>query len=87
MPHFVYIIYSDRYDVYYKGESDDTHSRLDAHNKDLSEYTKEKGPWRLVYIEECCDRKTALRREKQIKKLNRRSIDKLLRDPTNKLLC
>jgi putative endonuclease len=86
MPHFVYIIYSDSHDVYYKGESASVFLRLEYHNRDMNEYTRGKGPWRLVYYCDMVDRSAGLRREKEIKKLNRRSIEKLIRDPSNRLL-
>ena len=86
MSHFLYIIYSASTDVYYKGETADIHARLNDHNNGESTYTKGKGPWRLVYLAEMSDRKSALKREKEIKRLNRRSIEKLLTDPSNKLL-
>ena len=78
--HFLYVIYSEKFDVYYKGETSDLVKRLQTHNNDQSEYTKGKGPWELVYIEEYDTRTEALKREKIVKKLNRRSIEKLIRD-------
>jgi putative endonuclease len=62
--HYVYIIYSEAYDVYYKGESAEPYVRLDYHNKGMSRYTKGKGPWILVYLEEFPNRSAALAREK-----------------------
>jgi len=70
MGHFVYIIYSASTDVYYKGETADIHARLNDLNNGESTYTKGKGPWRLVYLAELSDRKSALKREKEITPLN-----------------
>ncbi len=81
--HYVYIIYSEHYGIYYKGETENPLRRLDAHNQGLSEYTKNKGPWILVFVEEHIDRASALKREKQIKKLNARSLSKLINSDTN----
>jgi len=50
--HYVYIIYSPSHAVYYKGESATPYTRQDFHNAGLSRYTKGKGPWQLVYVEE-----------------------------------
>jgi putative endonuclease len=83
--HYVYIIYSAKNGIFYKGESVDPYLRLEAHNCDLSEFTSGKGPWVLVYIEEFIDRKSALTREKAIKRLNRRSLDKLISGDFNLL--
>ena len=81
--HYVYIIYSTSHQVYYKGETSDILSRLDAHNHDFSEYTKKKGPWKLVFVEQHPDRSSALKREKQIKRLNARSLVRLLESNSN----
>jgi putative endonuclease len=86
MAHYVYIIYSPSFDIYYKGESSDPFHRLIDHNDDKSVYTSGKGPWELVYITKLEDRTAAIKREKEIKRLNRRSIEKLIRDASNLLL-
>jgi len=81
--HYVYIIYSESCKIYYKGETESLLNRLNAHNNNLSEYTKNKGPWVLVYVEEHPDRRSALKKEKQIKKLNARSLAILLQSHSN----
>ena len=83
--HYVYIIYSPTYDVYYKGESAEPYVRLDYHNKGLSRYTKGKGPWILVYLEEFPNRSAALAREKMLKRQNRSYLLWLLSQPSNLL--
>jgi putative endonuclease len=83
--HYVYIIYSETFDVFYKGESISPEERVIAHNAGRSEYTKGKGPWRLVYLELKETRTEALKRERQIKKLNKRSLLKLLQSDLNML--
>src|SRR5688572_31804630 len=75
MSWYTYIIYSESHQVYYKGESEDPVNRLLAHNNNLSQYTKGKGPWKAVYIEQVDDKKQAIIREKQLKKLKHRSIE------------
>ena len=81
--HYVYIIYSESHNLYYKGETIDVSARVETHNKGFSEYTRNKGPWKLVFVEEHPDRNSALLREKQIKRLNARSLLKLIKMPTN----
>ena len=83
---FVYIIYSKSSDVYYKGISTDVNRRLEEHNLGKSRYTSGKGIWTLVYLELMADKRSALIREKQIKRLNRCSVESLLRQPQNLLL-
>ncbi len=72
--YYVYILFSPRFDIYYKGITRDPEKRLYEHNNNLSRYTSGKGPWEMVYKEEVSSKREALIREKAIKKLNRRSI-------------
>ena len=65
MPFFVYIIYSEKFDVYYKGFTEDLNSRLEFHNTNKSKYTSGKGPWKLMYHEKFDSRSEAMKREKQ----------------------
>jgi putative endonuclease len=79
----VYILFSEGNQLYYKGETCDVSERLEAHNTGRSQYTKNKGPWKLIFVESHPDRKSALKREKQIKRLNQRSIQKLISSEVN----
>ena len=85
MPHFVYLIYSKSNDIYYKGESSRPYERLIEHNENLSRYTAGKGPWELVYLEELENRTEALKREKSLKRQNRRYLEWLIHQPLNKI--
>jgi putative endonuclease len=76
--YYVYILFSQRLDIFYKGITQNPDKRLQEHNNDLSRFTAGKGPWELVYLEEVSSKKEALMREKAIKKLNRKSIILLL---------
>ena len=78
MAHFVYIILSLKDGSYYKGYSLDPLFRLLQHNKGESTYTKNKLPWQLVYIEEQIDKRSALIREKALKKYCHLQIEKLI---------
>ena len=80
---FVYIIYSATHDVYYRGESERPYGRLDEHNNNLSTYTAFKGPWVLVYLEKLENRTAAIKKEKMLKRQNRRYILWLIEQPTN----
>jgi putative endonuclease len=54
--------------------------RTQAHNKGRgAKYTRTRLPVKLVYVEEQPDRKTAMRREIQIKRLGRDGKRKLIR--------
>jgi putative endonuclease len=56
----------------YTGWTTDPERRARQHSRgDGARYTRTHGPVRLVYVEEQPDRSTAMRRERQIKRLNR----------------
>ena len=57
--------------------------RLYEHNTGMSRYTKDKGPWDIVYLEKMPDKRTALIRERQIKRFNYKSIQRLLNQDCN----
>lgn len=66
----------------YIGQTIDLSKRLKQHNaigKDhLGSYTRHKGPWKLIYSEECSTRQGALQREKQLKSFRGREFIKNL---------
>jgi len=76
--YFIYIIYSVSHNVYYKGFSEDVERRLQFHNDNRSKYTSNKGPWVLVYTESFENKTEALKREKILKKQNRKYIEWLI---------
>jgi putative endonuclease len=71
MPHFVYILKSQKDGSYYTGSTQDVADRLKRHNQGRSNYTKSKRHWDLIYVEEYPDKSSATKRERLIK--NRRS--------------
>jgi hypothetical protein len=60
MPYYVYIVYTQGSDIYYKGFTTDPKKRLDEHNAGLSRYTSHDGPWIIVYLEEFQSKTEAL---------------------------
>ncbi|HMN60980.1 MAG TPA: GIY-YIG nuclease family protein [Anaerolinea sp.] len=57
--------------TYYTGWTTDPQRREQQHNRGRgARYTSQRLPVKLVYIEPQPDRSTAMRRERQIKKLN-----------------
>lgn len=56
----------------YTGWTTDLESRMIAHNQGIgAKYTRGRGPVRLVYSEAFATKGEALKREKEIKRLNR----------------
>jgi putative endonuclease len=49
--HYVYILKSQRNGKLYKGLTNDLKRRFEEHNCGKSEFTRNNGPWRLVYYE------------------------------------
>jgi putative endonuclease len=65
--------------TYYTGWTVDPEKRVHVHNAGRgAKYTKTRRPVRLVYVEEQPDRRSAMRRETQIKRLGREGKRKLV---------
>ena len=83
MDYFVYIIQSEKSGLYYKGYTSYPALRLEEHNQGQSRYTSNKGPWKMVYLEKMPDKRTALKRERQLKRANLSYINWLINQDTN----
>ncbi len=76
MPYFVYILYSESLDTYYKGQTSDLEDRLKRHNHKQEKATQNGVPWELVWFTEKPSRSEAIILERKIKNLSRkRTID------------
>jgi putative endonuclease len=65
--------------TYYTGWTTDPERRVATHNKGRgAKYTKMRLPVKLLYVEEQPDRKTAMKRERAIKKMPRSRKQKLI---------
>jgi putative endonuclease len=68
MSYFCYIVECAD-GTYYTGWSTDPERRVKVHNRGKgARYTRQRGPVRLIFIEEQPDLSTALKRERQIKR-------------------
>lgn len=66
--YYVYIIKSIKFsEIVYVGSTTDIKSRLDAHNRGGSVFTKDHKPWELVWSSEFKDREKALGFERYLK--------------------
>jgi putative endonuclease len=83
MDYFVYIIQSERSGIYYKGHTCYPVLRLEERNQGKSRYTSGKGPWTMVYLEKMPDKRAALIREKQLKRVNTNYIRWLIVQSSN----
>ena len=65
--------------TYYTGWTTDPERRVAVHNKGRgAKYTKMRLPVKLVYVEQQPDRKSAMKRERAIKKMTRSQKQKLI---------
>ncbi len=65
----VYILYSEKLQQYYVGQTEDIEQRLIRHNSGHGKHTKKGVPWILVWSKEVESRSLAMRLERSIKKL------------------
>ncbi|UFH36198.1 GIY-YIG nuclease family protein [Flavobacterium acetivorans] len=74
MGHFVYILFSEKLDSYYVGETSNLHNRLKWHNeKEFSKaYSKITDDWAIFYQIDCNDISQARKIEKHIKAMKSR---------------
>jgi putative endonuclease len=85
MGFYVYIIQSEKDHSFYKGFSEQPTNRIKEHNQGISQYTANKIPWKLIYVEELSSKREALIREKKLKKYSHEQIRKLIHSPKNKV--
>ncbi len=64
---YVYILKSRKDGKWYKGSTNDLRKRFKQHNENKSTWTKNKGPWDLIYYEACLNEEDARSREKYLK--------------------
>ncbi len=75
---YVYVLQSLTTAVYYVGITTDIQRRLTEHNQKHSQYTKSRGPWKLVYLEKKRSLTEAKNREKFLKTGDGRKVIKNL---------
>ena len=64
---FVYLLHSQKTNIYYVGITINVENRLVEHNLGKSKFTKGHRPWILIYFVESLNWKTARKREKYLK--------------------
>ena len=68
MENVVYILFSERLQRYYVGQTENFESRLNHHNAGRNKFTSKGLPWRFVHKLAVQDRSTAIILESKIKK-------------------
>ncbi len=64
---YTYLLKSEKDGRWYTGSTNDLRKRLKQHNDNQSTYTKNKGPWKIIYYETCINKKDGESREKYLK--------------------
>lgn len=65
--HYVYVLFSKKYNQKYIGSTNHLYGRLKKHNLGLVVSTKRYRPWKLVYYEAYEEENLARRREQSLK--------------------
>ncbi|MBT8302039.1 MAG: GIY-YIG nuclease family protein [Maribacter sp.] len=71
MKYFVYILYSETFDTYYKGQTNNVEERVSRHNSGFEKATARYRPWLLVWFTEKKNRSEAMSLEKKLKNLSK----------------
>ena len=83
--YYVYIIESEESGIFYKGSTSDYNRRLIEHNDGLNTYTRGKGPWKLIFVQELQTKREAIVLEKKLKRCNKDYLRWLITQPVNML--
>ncbi|CAG5082847.1 GIY-YIG nuclease family protein [Parvicella tangerina] len=77
--HYIYILFSETLDKYYKGQTNNIQNRLARHNAGYEKYTKNGTPWKLVCLIEKKSRSEAVILEKKLKNMNRDKLEAFIK--------
>lgn len=67
MFYYTYVLKSKKDNFLYVGWTNDLKKRVRAHNNGMTQSTKHRAPFELVYYEACQSKQKAIEREKQLK--------------------
>jgi putative endonuclease len=74
--YYVYLLYSEKIDRYYIGQTNNLEDRLIRHNQNRCRSTKNKGPWKLIGYRTCEYRYEAVQLERKFKSI--KNIERLI---------
>ncbi len=74
MVHYTYILYSQKFDKYYIGQTNEIAGRLKRHNSGSETATQPFIPWTLLWYTEKSSRAEAMLLEKKLKNLSKLRI-------------
>ncbi len=67
----------------YKGSTESYHKRLEEHNRGECQFTRDKLPWRLIFVQGFDNKHDALVRKKELQKCNIEYLQWLVKQPLN----
>jgi putative endonuclease len=76
--YFVYILYSEKLNKYYKGYTNNIEERLIRHNKGYEMFTSRGVPWKLKLVLEKPTKREAILLENKLKNLNRKRLEEFM---------
>ena len=71
---YTYIIQSETSGIIYIGQTNNLADRIYRHNHNRNKYTKNKGPWKLIYFREFNSRKDAVALEGKLKQFKNKKF-------------
>ncbi|UKN01215.1 GIY-YIG nuclease family protein [Paracrocinitomix mangrovi] len=74
MTFYVYILYSEKFDKFYIGQTNNLSNRLKRHNEGQVLSTKHYNPWQIAWFCEKESRSESMILEKKLKNLNRKRL-------------
>ncbi len=70
----VYILYSEKIDQFYRGQTKNFNDRLTRHNKGVEKFTQKGTPWKLIWSTLKETRSDSLKLETKLKNLSRERL-------------
>jgi putative endonuclease len=78
MKYYVYVLYSEKTNTFYKGQTNDISDRVRRHNSGTNRSTKPGIPWILIWFAEKRTRSQALNLERKLKNMSREKLIKFM---------
>ncbi len=86
MEYSVYILYSNKFDRYYIGQTNNMENRITRHNNGYVRSTKSYRPWNIVFQTTLKDRSAAMQLEAKLKSYKSRDkIEGLIKSDLNSI--
>ncbi|MGK7392886.1 MAG: GIY-YIG nuclease family protein [Candidatus Cyclobacteriaceae bacterium M2_1C_046] len=74
--HHVYILKSQRFGIWYYGYSENPDQRVFDHQTNRAKFTRNKGPWKLIFLRPYDQKTDALKFEQYLKKTRNKGFIK-----------